>query len=204
MFVKTNLFKLVYNFLYLKRGIMALTYNQIEEGKVYIHNGKEIRITRKYSFEHWNDKTSFILKDCIQYCYLDNPITQITCPFEGTEIFAIAEAQPPPPIIGLLPKMEVYNKHLPTILCREDGKIIKVEIPDDAFTPHVPSVDMGDGNIVNIPTYNRIIIDKFYNNPTPETTLEFLKISEIRGLEGSLEEQISKILQHFPDGIIII
>ena len=63
---------------------------------------------------------------------------------------------------------------------------------------------MGNGKIVDIPTYNRIIIDKFCNTRTKETTLEFLQISEIRGLEGSMEEQISKILEHFPDGIIVI
>ena len=184
--------------------MVELTYNQIEEGKVYIHNGKEIRIVNKHLPENHLEEGIIEYEQYIIYYYLDNPITKITSPFKMEKIFAIAEAQPPPPIIGLLPKTEVYNKHVPTILCREDGRIMSVEIPDDAFTPHVPSVDMGDGNIVNIPTYNRIIIDKFYNNPTKETTLEFLKISEIRGLEGSLEAQISKVLEHFPDGIIVI
>ena len=185
----------------------ALTCDQIEKGKVYMYNNKEIRIIKKYSFSDWNDETSFILKDCIQYCYLDNPITLNTCPFEMMpEIFAVPGAQAPPPLMGLLPRMEVYNKHVPTIICSEDGKIIKVVIPDDASTPHIPSVDMGDGKLVDIPTYNRIIIDKFYNTPTKETTLELLKISEIRGLKASLslEPPISRILQHFPDGIIVI
>uniref|UniRef100_A0A6C0LCA1 Uncharacterized protein n=1 Tax=viral metagenome TaxID=1070528 RepID=A0A6C0LCA1_9ZZZZ len=184
--------------------MVALTCDQIQVDKVYMYNNKEIRIVKKYSFEEWNEEMSFVLKDCINYYYLDNPVTQITCPFEGTEIFAVPEAQAPPPLMGLFPRMEVYNKHVPTIICSEDGKIIKVEIPDNAHTPHILSIDMGDGRMVDLPTYNRIIIDKFYNTPTKETTLEFLKISEIRGLEGSMEEQISKILEHFPDGIIVI
>jgi hypothetical protein len=111
----------------------------------------------------------------------------------------------PPSLIGLFPKICIYNKHLPTIICSEDGKIKKVIFPDDAHTPHILSIDMGNGTLVDIPTYNKLIIDKFYNSPTKETTLEFLKISEIIGLESlSFEEQISKILQHYPDGIIYI
>lgn len=182
----------------------ALTYDQIEEGKVYIHNNKEICIVNKHLPENHLEGGIIEYEKYIIYYYLDKPITQITCPFEGTEIFAVPEAQAPPPLMGLFPKMEVYNKHVPTIICSEDGKIIKVEIPDNAHTPHILSIDMGDGRMVDLPTYNRIIIDKFYNTPTKETTLEFLKISEIRGLKGSMEEQIPKILQHFPDGIIII
>ena len=182
-----------------------LTYDQIQVDKVYMCENKEIRIVKKYSFEEWNEEMSFVLKDCINYYYLDNPVTQFTCAFEiMTKLFAVPEAQVPPPVMGLLPRTEVYNKHVPTIICSKDGKIIKIVIPDDPCTPHIPSVDMGNGKIVDIPTYNRIIIDKFCNTRTKETTLEFLQISEIRGLEGSMEEQISKILQHFPDGIINI
>ena len=115
------------------------------------------------------------------------------------------EAQAAPPLMKLpLRRPEVYNKHSPTIICSENGKIIEVVIPDDACTPHIPSVDIGDGKIVDIPTYNRIITDNFYKTPTKETSLKFLEISEIWGLEGSMEEQILKILQHFPDGIVII
>jgi hypothetical protein len=183
---------------------MALTYDQIEEGKVYIHDRREICIVNKHLPENHRDDGTIEYEQYIIYYYLDKPITQITCPFEMAEIFAIPEVQAPPPLLGLGPKMDVYDKHSPTIICSENGKIIKVVIPEDASTPHIPSVDIGDGRIVDIPTYNKIIIDNFYNTPTPETTLEFLKISEIRGLEGSLEEQISKILQHFPDGIVII
>lgn len=184
--------------------MVALTYDRIEKGKVYIHNKKKIFIVNKYLPKNHIDDGTIEYEQYIIYYYLDNPNTQITCPFEGTEIFAVPEAQAPPPLMGLFPRMEVYNKHVPTIICSEDGKIIKVEIPDNAHTPHILSIDMGDGRMVDLPTYNRIIIDKFYNTPTKETTLEFLKISEIRGLEGSMEEQISKILEHFPDGIIVI
>jgi hypothetical protein len=183
---------------------MALTYDQIEEDKVYICDGKKIYIMNKHLCEHRLENGTIEYEQFIIYYDLDNPITHITCPFEGIEIFAILELKAPPPLLGLGPKMDVYDKHSPTIICSENGKIIKVVIPEDASTPHIPSVDIGGGRIVDIPTYNKIIIDKFYHTPTKETTLEFLKISEIRGLEGSLEEQISKILQHFPDGIIII
>ena len=183
---------------------MALTYDQIEEGKVYIRNGKEIRIVNKHVPENYLEGGIIEYQQYIIYCYLDNSITRFTCPFEMAEIFAVPEVQAPPPLLGLGPKMDVYNKHSPTIICSENGKIIEVVIPDDACTPHIPSVDIGDGKIVDIPTYNRIITDNFYKTPTKETSLKFLEISEIWGLEGSMEEQISKILRHFPDGIVII
>jgi hypothetical protein len=184
---------------------MALTYDQIEVDKVYTIEGKKIVILNKHLGKHYNENDiTYTTFECIIYSYLDNPITKITSPFDFKEIFAVPELKAPPPLMGLFPRMEVYNKHVPTIICKEDGKIEKVVIPDNAHTPHILSIDMGDGKMVDLPTYNRIIIDKFYNTPTKETSLEFLKISEIRGLEGSLEEQISKILEHFPDGIIII
>lgn len=190
---------------------MALTYDQIEEGKVYIRNGKKIFIVNKHLTEHCvvdeHCFGNFIFEHYSQgivYYYLDNPITQITCPFEMREIFGVPEARAPPPLMGLLPKMEVYNKHFPTIICSEDGNIKKVIFPDDPHTPHILSIDMGNGTLVDIPTYNKIIINNFYNSPTKQSSLEFLKISEIIGLEGSFEEQISKILEHFPDRIIII
>jgi len=183
---------------------MALTYDQIEEDGVYTIEGKNIRIVKKHLAKDYRQDDTYTTFECIIYYYLDNPITKITSPFNWKEIFAVSEAQAPTPLMGLLPRMEVYNKHVPTIICKENGQIERVIFPDDASTPHIPSVDMGDGKIVNIPTYNKIIIDKFYHTPTKETSLEFLKISEIRGLEGSLEKQISKILEHFPGGIIII
>jgi hypothetical protein len=183
---------------------MALTYDQIEVDKVYIHDGKKIYIMNKHLCEHRLENGKIEYEQFIIYYDLDNPITHITSRFDFKEIFAIPELKAPPPLMGLFPRMEVYNKHVPTIICKEDGKIEKVVIPDNAHTPHILSIDMGDGKMVDLPTYNRIIIDKFYNTPTKETTLEFLKISEIIGLEGSMEEQISKILEHFPDGIIII